>query len=655
MFRRLPVITALTLAAATAAFAAPPAPASQPSSAPAPHQSFAVSIYCVVGTLGGTAQNPLNLSQLAQTWDTVSRQLKIDKVYIETVRDQTELSEDAIEPLKKFFTDRGVKVAGGMTLAKNNSGQFTTYDYATPEDRATIKRLGETAAKHFDEVILDDFFFFNTKSEADIAAKGNRSWSEYRVATMQEVSKKFLVDPVHAVNPNCKIIIKYPNWYEHFQASGFDLDREPFIFDGLYTGTETRDPLRTEQHLQPYESYQVIRYFENIRPGHNGGGWVDLNQYTYADRYAEQLWDTVFAKAPQVMLFNWSDLTRPITQGNRPWSNEKTSFNWDDLQHATANDPAPRGGRGGTSQSPAPSVARTAAYALADPDKIVHLLGKPIGIKSYRPPHGTGEDFLHNYLGMIGLPIDLYPTYPADASLLLLTADARTDPDLVNKIKTSLRAGHTIVITSGLLKALQGKGIDDICELELTGNHIPVSAFHGQGGTPITNADLQKPILFPEIQFMTNDAWYILAGLSSGTGYPLLISDRYAAGTLCVLTIPDAVGDLYNLPTPALSILRNTLSAGLPVSLSVNTAAGIALFEYDNNTFILQNFTDTAQPATMNITTPAQSLTNLLTKETLTPAPNPPARGRPALRTPPHTTFTTTLPSHSWAAFSITR
>jgi hypothetical protein len=655
MSRRPLILTALALATTTAVLAAPPAPPSQATTAPASHQSFAVSVYCVVGTLGGTAQNPLNLQQLAQTWDTVSRQLKIDKVYIETVRDQTELTEDAIEPLKKFFTDRGVQVAGGMTLAKNNSGQFTTYDYATPEDRATIKRLGETAARHFDEVILDDFFFYNTKSEADIAAKGARSWTDYRVATMQEVSRNFLVDPVHAVNPHCKIIIKYPNWYEHFQAAGFDLDKEPFIFDGLYTGTETRDPLRTEQHLQPYESYQIIRYFENIRPGHNGGGWVDLNQYTYADRYAEQLWDTVFAKAPQVMLFNWSDLTRPIIQGNRPWAGEKTSFNWEDLQRAAANDPAPRGGRGGAPQGTVPSVARTAAYALADADKVVHLLGKPIGIKSYRPPHGTGEDFLHNYLGMIGLPIDLYTAFPADASLVLLTADARTDPDLVAKIKASLRAGHTIVITSGLLKALQGKGIEDICELEVTGNHVPITAFHTQGGTPLASADLAKPILIPEIQFMTNDAWYILAGVSSGSGYPVLLSDRYAAGTLIVFTIPDAVGDLYNLPAPALSILRKTLSAGLPVSLAGNTPAGVSIFAYDNNTFILQNFTDTAQPATVAVVAPATSLTNLLTHDTLAAAASPAGRGRPSPRTPPRVAFTTTLPPHSWAAYAITK
>ena len=113
------------------------------------------------------------------------------------------------------------------------------------------------------------------------------------------------------------MVIKFPNWYEHFQGLGYDLDREPKIFDGIYTGTETRDPVITDQHLQQYESYQIIRYFENIAPGRNGGGWVDTFSIRYLDRYAEQLWDTLFAKAPEIMLFEWSAML-PAHPRRRP-------------------------------------------------------------------------------------------------------------------------------------------------------------------------------------------------------------------------------------------------------------------------------------------------------------------------------------------------
>ena len=252
-----------------------------------------------------------------------------------------------------------------------------------------------------------------------------------------------IVKPAKAVNPKVKMVIKFPNWYEHFQGSGFDLEREPKIFDGIYTGTETRDPVITDQHLQQYESYEIIRYFENIAPGRNGGGWVDTFSLRYLDRYAEQIWDTMFAKAREFTVFEWSAMTRPFEIGDRAaWEKLPTSFNFSEMTNGIS----------------APTWARVAGYSLEQADKFVGQLGNPIGIASYKPFHSSGEDFLHNYFGMIGIPIDLRPEFPTNANLILLTECAKADPDIVAKIKGQLRAGKSVVITSGLLRALQGKG-----------------------------------------------------------------------------------------------------------------------------------------------------------------------------------------------------
>ncbi len=150
------------------------------------------------------------------------------------------------------------------------------------------------AARHFDEILLDDFFFYSTQKRTVRHRREGKqqSWTQYRLDAMRDASQNLVVNPARAINPKVKMIIKYPNWYEHFQGLGYDLEMQPKIFDGIYTGTETRDPLATEQHLQPYESYEIVRYFENIKPGGNGGGWVDGYQYTVVDRYAVQLWDT---------------------------------------------------------------------------------------------------------------------------------------------------------------------------------------------------------------------------------------------------------------------------------------------------------------------------------------------------------------------------
>ena len=306
---------------------------------------------------------------------------------------------------------------------------------------------------------------------------------------MDQVSRELVIGPARAVNPKVKIIIKFPNWYEHFQANGYDLDQEPKIFDGIYTGTETRDPVITDQHLQQYESYEIIRYFDNISPGRNGGGWVDIYDNRYLDRYAEQLWDTMLAKTPQIMLFQYSDLLRPAEMGNREaWSSLPTTFNAPDLEKWHAN----------SSTTESVTYATAAGYALSQVNAVVGKLGKPIGIASYKPYQSTGEDFLQNYLGMIGIPIDMHPEFPTDAHTILLTEEAKFDPALVSKIRTHLEKGGNIVITSGLLKELQTKGIAKIADIHTTGNILRVNEYWGSFGAG-AGADLGKTsdILFP--------------------------------------------------------------------------------------------------------------------------------------------------------------
>ena len=42
--------------------------------------------------------------------------------------------------------------------------------------------------------------------------------------------------------------------------------------------------------------------------------------------------------------------------------------------------------------------ARAAGYTFETIDQFLGKLGKPVGIKSYRPYNATGEDFLQNFL-----------------------------------------------------------------------------------------------------------------------------------------------------------------------------------------------------------------------------------------------------------------
>jgi hypothetical protein len=82
-------------------------------------------------------------------------------------------------------------------------------------------------------------------------------------------------------------------------------------------------------------------------------------------------------------------------------------------------------------------------------DAVVGKLGSPLGIKSYKPCNSLGEDFLPNYLGMVGLPIEMVPEYPAKAKVALLTVQAAADPTIVAKMKATLQADGDVFITSG--------------------------------------------------------------------------------------------------------------------------------------------------------------------------------------------------------------
>jgi hypothetical protein len=520
---------------------------------------------------------------LESHWEAVSKYMKVDKIYLETHRDLVVVDQATLDAAKKFFQSKGVKVSGGITVTVSEANQFETYCYSNPELRQKLKDVVEFTARNFDEFILDDFFFTDCKADSDIAAKGNRSWTQFRLAQMDEAARNLILGPARAVNPRVKVIIKYPNWYDHFQYLGFNLETEPKLFDKIYTGTETRDP-SGNQHLQQYHGYSIVRYFENLKPGGNAGGWVDQGGMNTPNRFEEQIWLTLFAKAPELTIFNIGAIYSPTRNPD------------------------------GTTV-PDSRAAKLAGPVFEKVDSFIGKLGKPIGVKSYKPFHSSGEDHLPSYLGMVGIPMDIVPEFPAEDKTILLTEQAKFDPNIVSKIKKQLVDGKSVVITSGLLKALQGKGIEDIVELEYTGQTVATREFAGRG----RGARLDEPILLPRIRYATNDSWEVVSAYTSSnrmSGTPVLLSAKYSKGLFYVLTIPQAEGDLYNYPQNVLASIRNVLAKDMFVRL--DAPAMVSLFAYDNDKFIVESFAE--NPVQARIITDARitKLHDLVTGEELT-------------------------------------
>jgi hypothetical protein len=140
--------------------------------------------------------------------------------------------------------------------------------------------------------------------------------------------------------------------------------------------------------------------------------------------------------------------------------------------------------------------------AFEEVDKVIGAIGQPLALKSYRPFHTTGEDFLQSYLGTAGIPMEIETHFPEDEPVVLLTQEAAKDKDIVSKIEKHVRTGHTVVITSGLLKALQSRGIQQIAEIEDTGRVASVKTFQAH----YRLFEGEKSILIPQIGYRTNDS-----------------------------------------------------------------------------------------------------------------------------------------------------
>jgi len=542
---------------------------------------------------------------LPAVWDEISRQVKVDKIYLETHRDLLIVDEATLLKAKKFFESKWIKTAGGITLTINESNNFQTFCYSNPEDRKKVKEIVEFTAKHFDELILDDFFFTTCKCDLCIKAKGNLSWTDFRLKLMTEAARDLIIGPAKAVNPKIKVIVKYPNWYDHFQGCGFNLETEPKMFDGVYTGTETRDP-SGNQHLQAYEGYSIIRYFNNISSGRNRGGWVDGGGLQYMDRYAEQLWLTLFAKAPEITLFDIRGLQRKLSKADRgEWQNhEVVSFNYDEMMKPIADN---------TGKMVLPTtIARAAGYTFEMVDQILGELGKPIGVKSYKPFHSLGDDFLQNYMGMIGVPMDIVSVFPEDEPIVFLTEQASSDPDIIAKIKKQLVAGKDVMVTSNFLRVMENKGLKDIAEIRYTDQKALVKEFTGGASG---RSFSEKEILIPEIKYITNDSWEVVSGLNGTNGWPILHRADYSKGKLYVLTIPDNVVDLYNLPASVTTRIKEILTSKMPVMLD---GPGLtSLFVYDNNTAIIESFANVDVQVNLRAGADIQTVKNIQTGEVI--------------------------------------
>ena len=495
----------------------------------------------------------------------IERHLRLDKVYLEPWRGEL-ASHEQIEMIRDVFQKHGVKVAGGITtIIPTPEGSqpwprlFDTFCYNDPAMRQKLREVSAFTASHFDEFIIDDFFFTSCACEKCIQARDeynlahgitDGSWEKYRLDLMKRISAEDMIGPAKAANPACKITIKYPNWAESFQECGYNPRAQREMFDQIYTGTETRDPAGTDQHLPRYLSFSLMTYFENMWPGHNGGGWFDTFDMHITEHYLEQAYLTAFSKPREMMLFCFQSL-------------------YDNMFTAAL------------------------GYQLDKLDALLDHAGTPVGTVCYLPDDCQGEDNVQDFLGMAGFPILCSPYFPENAPSVLLTRSSACDPGVLDKLKSYLTRGGTAVMTTGFFEAMQGRGIEALTSVRMRGRRITADHYRVEepgspnNGHPCVYPSGSRPVTLPVAEFRNNSTWAVVKAVVGEESYGILLRDHYGRGTLWTLAIPDAFPQIYDLPREVLSRIRQALPAH---GVWLEAPARIGLFVYDNDTFVTYPF-----------------------------------------------------------------
>ena len=442
------------------------------------------------------------------------KQTAVTHVYVESFRDGYTAKKSALEKVKKAFLDADIDVSGCVTttqVGKKSTGWNSISCFTDVPTQEHLQKIFEYTASMFDEIMIDDFLFTDCECDECKKAKGDKSWSEYRNNLMVKMSRERILAPARKVNPNVKIIIKYPQWYDNFHNRGYEVVRETQDYDKIWVGTETRDPDNKQwgQKAQ-YEAYYIMRWLGDIGGEKTGGGWYDpygTNPLTYA----EQARQTVLADAKESLLFCYGSLLTDTGPANV----EKL---------------------------------RTEIPRLFKLAEIVR--GKQIkGILAPKPPNSEAykEQYIFDYVGMLGLP--LVPTPEIEpAESVFLSVHAFEDQDIIPKLFQIVTENKPLLVTDGFSDMLKG-------QVDISDHNVQILKVNGDPRS-IMNMDreslykLRKRMLKPfgiEFDAPSKVSLYLI-----GDDHVVIenFNNEYVETQLCITRLADA-NSVLKLPVDA--------------------------------------------------------------------------------------------------------
>jgi hypothetical protein len=367
------------------------------------------------------------------------RKTGVTKVYVETFRDGYQAERATLLHARDRLRAAGFEVSGCVTttrIGKSSTGwQNTISCYTDAATQGKLQSVFQYAARLFDEIMIDDFWFTDCACDACDAARRARrvtigkhtypvagdTWEDYRCELMVRLSQDRVLAAARGVNPKARLIIKYPQWYDRFQERGYEVVRETADFDHIWVGTETRDYGDARWGGTPqYEGYFLMRWLGGIGGDKCGGGWYDPFGTTERT-YIEQARQTILGGARESFLFCYGSLLR---------------------------DTGPRDIEALRKEIPA---------LLQVAEQVRHR--KIAGIAAYKPPnsHPESEPRVFDFAGMLGLPLAPCHEFPADAPAAFFSLHALKDAHLAERLAAFIASGKPVMLTDGLAGRLDGK------------------------------------------------------------------------------------------------------------------------------------------------------------------------------------------------------
>ena len=397
-----------------------------------------------------------------RAWDTISR-MGVTKLYIEVYRGGHAVSREHLVFVRDWLRKEGIEVVGGIATVPGGDfgvrqeGPLGWFNWQNEKTQRDLERIIRTTADIFETFIIDDFLCTADVSAESQAAKGDRSWGQYRRALLTELAGSVFIRPAKEVNPNITMIVKYPQWYDRFHLFGYDTQTLPRLFDQVWVGTETRGRnTRRYGFVQPYEGFVNYRWLADVAGSKIGGAWFDHGDCAEHD-FLDQAYTSVLAGAAELVFFSFGNLVE-----GHP-DHEKVIAQFDRL-------------------------ADLAAFVRKHP---------VVGVPAYKPPNSdpAGDMYIMDFIGMLGVPLVPVHAFPRSAPVIFLPAQAAADPNLLSHVDEARKRGAQLIVTTSLLIASSDGGkLARMVGLDANIQSKPARARLAPPGGKAVEVDLESPI-----------------------------------------------------------------------------------------------------------------------------------------------------------------